>query len=265
MTGNAVENGNSLSEEIRQLAIEVAAGSSEAEILRQKRAEVLSARAWLNCGRSVIFKMWNDSGPRASIRRMAGRSRSQCEWRALNVLYRRQVRVPEPLAWITLPAGAEYRDAVCTADLGPVEIGSNHLIALLAQGAKGDARRFEDRVIELTNDFIDAGILDLDHTLTNVVVPANESPVRVDLELTVPTTFPGLHTEAYAKMIAKLVGTLTYAVQPDLGRVGDFASRLSQRVSPPISVLQRARAIINEMMEGQIHQSGVESRVELPW
>lgn len=265
MTGSVVANSSSLSKEIYQLAVEVAAGRGNAEILRHKRAEVLTARAWLSCGRSVIFKMWNDSGPRAMLRRMAGRSRSQREWRALNALHRRQVGVPEPLEWITLPVAAEYRDAVCTADLGEVERGSDHLSSLLGQGSDGDAQRFEDQVIELTHDFISTGVLDLDHTLTNVVVPADGRAVRVDLELTVPATFPGLHTEAFARMIALLIGTVTFAVQPDLRRACDFAGRLAQKVSPPKSVLQRTRAIIEKMMERQKRQCGVDSQVELPW
>ncbi len=252
--------------EIRSLAEAVSAGAAQAEILRCKRAHVLTARARLSSGRTVIVKLWSLHGVRPLLRRATGTTGPTREWKVLRRLHAAGVSVPRPFGRFTLSGeSSRHTDALVLEDLGPCVRGGEHLQALVKARDDDDAWQLEEEVIRITAGMIENGVLDPDHSLMNFVVTPGSHVVRLDLELARRVCWVNVWPALEALMLGRLIATHAFVVQPDVERTTRFAARLIQAVTPHRRILPRAAREVARLLEKQRRDEGIDTRVCLPW
>lgn len=237
-------------------------------------ANVISRRAnrlvirWreVDSGHAVVVKLWSRPDLRGAVRRLLRIAPCHREWRNLKRLTRLGIAVPRPLGIAGIvPDIAGYTDALMMEDLGQCETATEHLKRLLQAGDEEGARTLEDDVIEITRQIVDAGMLDEDHGMLNVVVPRTGRPARLDLEIMQRVVVPALFIGSYGRMLGRLIGLHAFAVQPDVGRTLRFADRLRAQLNPARPVLWRASRHAHQMMAEQRRRYGIDTRLRLPW
>ena len=174
--------------------------------------------------------------------------------------------MPRPLGRCRVGVlGQPFTDAVFIEDLGQTVGGVEHVKTLVREARFAHLRSFEDRVIELTQGMLHAGVIDTDHGLINTVVPSSGQPVRLDFEIARCVRFPRLHTTGLGLMLGRLITTFTFAVQPDTVWAAEFAKRATEALHVPRRVLRVAKRFIDRTLEYQRQQIGLDVRLDLPW
>lgn len=217
-------------------------------------------------GGSVIAKAWRIRKPREYLKSLVGLSMAHREWRAHRHVERCGLGVPKLLSFLKLRCDSGYRyEVLVVEDLGRTRNGLVYLKGLLAAGDDESVHRFESRVIEMTGRLLDAGIIDIDHQLRNIVLNGTDRPIRIDFECArrFRTRIPQI--SEYGRMIGRLVVSHAYACQPDLARTECFARRLSEYLHPPRPVLDVAQAQIAHELARQCETAGIDSRLNLNW
>jgi hypothetical protein len=213
---------------------------------------------------SIVIKLWARTGAKGWIRRLARRAPADIEWRNLLRFSRIGIVVPTPLgrSYITPPISG-YTEALCLEDLGDCQLSTDYLKGLLEAKSEDEAQHFESTLIDMTGRIIDAGIIDVDHSLANVLVRASGQVIRLDLELARRVYLPHLFATKFGEMIGRLVGMHAFAVQPDTARTERFYDLLCKRLRPSQRVLNVARKYANNMLIQQRRQFGIDTRLEL--
>lgn len=226
-------------------------------VIRWRRAE---------SGGAIIIKMWSRPDLKGRLRRLLGVALSDREWRNLVRLSNANMAVPRPLGCCRVePSIAGYTDALFMEDLGNCESSTDYLKRLIQTGQDQQALRFENTLIEMAAQILNAGMLDVDHGLTNIVVQPSGRPVRLDLELALRVIWPWLFADMYGEMLGRLIGLHAFAVQPDVARSTRFSERLCECLHPPRRVLKRAGVYAGMMMKKQLEEIGIDTRLVLPW
>lgn len=217
-------------------------------------------------GDSVIVKAWHLRDLKERLQGLSGLSMARREWRAHRHLERAGLRVPRLLEFLRLRCRDGRRfEAIVAEDLGETVNGMVHLKDLLQVQDEAAVQEFEDRVIEITRQLLDAGIVDVDHQLRNIVVGGANEPMRIDFECA--RRYRGLAppTLEYGRMLGRLVVSHAYACQPEVGRTEAFARRLAERLEAPAGVLSGAKGQIDRALAHQNRVAGIESRLALGW
>ena len=249
------------------LAEQVSSGSIAADVLRQKRGDVLTARVLPpGGGDAVIIKLWNRPGIKGFARRLTRTHAPHREWMALNVLSSAGVPVPRPLHYQRLggPRRA-HTDAVVMEDLGKCVRSSEHLAALVRGGAVTEADALSSALVNITAAMIQNGVLDSDHTLMNFLVPAVGAPRRADLELARRVTRPAAHDQLLGAMLGRLVASYIFSVQPLGERVKDFAEALELHTGASRSALSAARVHVDAAVQAAKSRGAVVAAFRLAW
>ena len=250
---------------IAELARRIGRGEPVGQVLRHKRSDVMVVRASLDQDRSVIVKLWDRRGLKQLVRRWVGRNEPWREARALTRLNAVGTVAPRLLEELRLAdASVPYSHALIIEDLGECVRAVEHVTDLLSGALDDQLAIVESEVIAITGDMIRAGVLDLDHSLNNMLIPPTGAARRVDLEFAVCCADANRRPRLYGTMLGRLIGTYTFAVQPGVERVSDFAERLYLNVSPPAPVRRRARQYVGQMMAGQRQSRGVDFEPDLP-
>lgn len=190
-------------------------------------------------GGSVVIKFWARPGLRGTIRRRLGRTIAVREYQGLQTLARLGVRVPTPHGFALVgPNPAGFSEAVVMSDLGQVDDATEHFKALVRAGDDAPIRAFEDDLIEITTRMWRGRVLDYDHGLINMVVPASGRPVRLDLEHARVHPLPRLRPDLRTRMLGHLLLTHLFAVQPASHWTESFSQRLLAAV-PVNRAIQR--------------------------
>ena len=251
---------------LRWLAASVSDGSAEAEVLRDKRDDVLTARVRLDKHHSVIVKLWNRPSWRGGLRRLTRTNTGYREWCSLRMLCQRGAYAPRPLGYFRLrQPTVHHTEALITEDLGPCTNAARRAKQLLWSEQYELLERFENDLIAITLAMVSGGLIDTDHRLSNFVVTEAGRMVRLDLEHGTRVLFPNIWPNRYGIMLGVLVGSYAFAMQPAVSRAWDFAARLADRLMPPRRVLRRARRKVEAMLNRQRIERGIDTRVSLPW
>ena len=217
-------------------------------------------------GDSIIVKMWSRPDLKGKLRRLLGIAACNHEWRNLTRMGDLNIAVPRPLGFCSVVPGiAGYTDVLFMEDLGNCESAMDHLKGLIRTGQEQLVLSFENMQIEMTAQIIEAGMLDVDHGMLNIVVQSSGRAVKLDLELARRVVWPGLFPATYGHMLGRMIGLHAFTVQPDVGRTTRFADRLRARLKPPRGVLRRAGMHAREMMQKQVQKIGMDTRLTLPW
>jgi hypothetical protein len=217
-------------------------------------------------GASVIAKAWKARNLTERMKSLFGWSMAQHEWQAHRYMEQAGLTVPKLLHFLRLRSqGGGCFEVIVVEDLGPTRNGLVYLKDLLAAGDDAGIRRFEERVISMTRDLVDAGLVDVDHQLRNIVVNGTERPIRIDFECARRFTRGFPPAPDYGRMIGRLVVSHAYACQPELTRTRCFARRLAQHLNPPRTVLEGAEAQIAHALARQRERIGIDSPLALDW
>jgi len=251
---------------MRELVVSISQGrSATARVLRHKRSDVLVTRALSHRGDSVIIKLWSRRGIRHRVRRWFGRSEPWREAQALRKLNAANVAAPMLIDEFQLSGpNVQHTHAIVMEDLGECVRVVEHVTKLVSQGRQDELTAVESAIIDITADMIRVGVLDLDHSLNNMLMPPTGVPARVDLEFAVCCANSGRRPRLCGTMLGRLIGTYTFAVQPRIERVPDFTQRLYSRVLPSQRVRGYARRYVSQMMAKQRQRSGVDFDPQLP-
>lgn len=223
------------------------------EVLRAKRPDVRTARTVVPGYGGVVVRLWDRGAIRARMSDALRGHPSEREWRALGVLHREGL-APRPL-WKGVLRDAPHTEALIMEDLGPTVRGSDRLRQLAGEGGVALAE-FEDAILRATVVMVRAGLLDIDHTLTNFIVPADGMPRRVDLELAMQRS-PARSLERAGPMVGRLLGTYLFAVQPDVSRAERFSARVWDALRAPRATQVRAQGMVDQMLARQRQEIGV--------
>ncbi len=209
--------------------------------------------------------MWSRPDLRGSLRRLLGVAACTHEWRNLVRLNKFGIAVPFPLGFSRVhPAISGYTDVLFMEDLGECEAATEYLKRLIRAGQEQQALDFENVQIEMTAKMLGAGMLDADHGLHNIVVQPDGRPVKLDVELGRHVIWPRLFPAMYAEMLGRMIAMHAFAVQPDVDRMTRFAERLRTRLKPPTSVFRQAGIHARGMMQRQLQETGIDTRLVLP-
>lgn len=246
----------------------LALGKIQHEILRS-RDDCIVIRVAPPNGISIIVKLWKRPGVRGFLRRMTQTGNLDREWKTLNHLHHFALTTPEAIARFHFDSQINgYTDAIVMQDIGVGELGTEYLTQLLAQEQESpDERiRFENDVIELTATVLQAGVLDLDHHLVNMIVTPTREIVRLDFEISTVVGDPRRHTRKLAGMIASLMTSYIVAVDAHgKDTANEFAMKLATNLKLPTNLLRHAKANIERNLESQQQKSGLDLRWTPPW
>jgi hypothetical protein len=213
---------------------------------------------------TVILKFWSRPGLKGWLRRLTRTSSAWREFEALSRLHRAALSVPEPYGLCRVEAeGAPYTDALFMEDLGPATWGPKHFLGLLREGRQAEAQAFLETLIDFTERMLQAGVIDPDHGINNVLVPASGTPVRIDFEIARIVKEPRRRPELLGRMLGRLIATYTFLVQPDAGKAEEFAERLFDRVQPDADVIDGTQRHLDLVFSEQKRACGVDTRVNL--
>lgn len=248
---------------LRQIVEAVATGTAESECLKERRDSRV-VRTQSNDKRSIIVKLWCRPGWRGTVRQLMRTSVAHREWRAMRRLRRFGVRTPEPLAMFQLRSPEiPFSDAVCIEDLGKCAVAMDHLKILIREHGGESVEAFDMAIIHMTRQMVQAGVIDPDHGLHNIVVPPTGEPTRLDLETARILPCAGLAPRGYGAMLGRTMATYAFSVQPDLARAEAFARRLVAACRPGSRAIKSAVEFVDRAMKEQLNTKGIDSRLPL--
>ena len=238
----------------------------DVEVINQRQNRIVIRWRQTPVGEPIIIKMWARPDLKGRLRRFFGMAACNYEWRNLLRMSRFGVSVPRPLGFCrVLPSIAGYTDVLFMEDLGGCESASDHLKQLVQAGKTEQALRFENVLIDITEQIVKAGMLDMDHGMNNIVVTSSGRTVKLDMELARRVSWPSLFTSMYGRMLGRLIGLHAFSVQPDIERNRRFSERLCNRLEPPPAALKKAGRYVRELMEQQRKEIGINTQVAFPW
>jgi hypothetical protein len=156
-----------------------------------------------------------------------------------------------------------YTELLITEDLGNVICGADHLRHLLATGDSCGIRRFEGDLVELTYRLLEAGVVDPDHSLLNIIVLPAGGVGRLDFELARQRRWPRLHFKLFGLMVGRLILSYTFLVQPETALAAQFSKALVNRVAPSRRAMGYARKFVSKHLDIQRMTTGIDTRLEV--
>lgn len=232
------------------------------EILGQKNRFVV--RYKLNNNDSIIVKLWPRKGIfgdiKFFIRYIFHMTAVQREWKALCELDKIQIAVPKPLGLLKLQ-NRDYRYAVFTEDIGDHEHALDYIKGLITKGKEQEVQKFEDNIIQMTEQLIRTGYVDTDYSLINMLVSGNGALIKTDLEYLKRKRTNFFKTQIYSEMLRRLIGSYTYAVQPDTERAERFYIKIKNRIAFTEQTLSMTKIKVNKMLKLQFMDSGIDTKL----
>jgi hypothetical protein len=243
-------------------------GRTEGESLTSARQDSVVVRLHPALGPSVILKLWRRPGVRGLLRRVSGTAPRQREAKALALLGSVGALVPTVLSHGRIERReSSWTDALLLEDLGSCVPALDFVKSLIQAGGsrKQQVDDFLDAVVDLTCLMVEHGILDVDHGFFNVVATPSGRVARLDLELAHIERPTSLSPRRYGLMLANLIGSFVFAVQPVVETAERFARVIERRLRPSPAALQVASAGVKAMMERQTRNHGPDTQIILPW
>ena len=232
----------------------------------RRRPDSATMRVEMPDGTRLVMKFWDRRGWRATARRLTRTTPSCREWRVMRRLWDRKVSIPRPIARFHLEApGASFNEVLVMEDLGAVRTVQRCIKDAIAEGKADVVERLESDVIELTRRIVDAGVLDSDHSVMNIVCREDGRVYRLDFEVARLARPVSVRPILMAEMISRLVGTFVFTVQPDGERAARFAVSLAGELGASKSVRRRAKRVVDAMLEKQRVTRGVDSKFLVEW
>lgn len=214
----------------------------------------------------MIMKLWTRPGWRGAARRVTRTTPSWREWSSLRRLDAAGVSVARGLSRFSLEGhSGRYSDVLVIEDLGEVQTAQQSVKAALTAGRASAADAVDGQVIEITKGMFAARVLDDDHSMVNCLCDASGKVFRVDLEVSRIVSCVSARRALVARMIARLVTSYVYTVQPDTARAATFAARIADGLHAPRGVLRRAKSLIDLRLDHQRSTKGLDVQLPVDW
>jgi len=214
---------------------------------------------------TVIVKLWRIRSDKEKIKWFFRLHGGWKEWRMHSFLYKAGIAIPKPIGFyrFTLRNGEQW-ETMAIEDLGTTERGLNYIKRLIAEKNEEDIRIFENSLINVTEEFIRIGIFDIDHQLNNFLVNSNSNLFRIDFECAKLKRWKNKLPLQYAEMLARLIASHVYAVQPDVVRTEQFAKALYSRLNLDSRIKAAIENSVTQKLKFQYRNAGINSKVSLP-
>lgn len=219
----------------------------------------------LESGGSTVVKMWRIRNLKERIKSIIYRSNGWREWRMHRRIHQARIQVPEPFGFFRLkrPNGEKF-EFLAIEDLGSTERGLPYLKRLIADNDESAVKSFENRLIEITLSLVGLGVVDIDHQLNNFLIDKSDRLLRIDFECA-RQYWPGVTPKReFAEMIARLLASHIYAVQPDMSRTKQFSERLYRQLNINHQIRARVQSSVNKKLDIQHRKMGVATTINLP-
>ncbi len=214
---------------------------------------------------TIILKFWVRPGIKGKLKWGLGKSSAQTEYKALEHLYNHGMRVPQPLGLCRVPAcGRPYTESMFMSDLGKTVRGPDYLEDLLKKGETEKADLFLEQMIQITEELLDAKVIDTDHGINNTVVTMEEEPIRIDFEVARIVNDPYQEHQQLAKMIGRYIITYAFVIQPDMEAIIAYAEKLYDRLKIDKKVRGLIRQYTDAAYDLQRTSRGIDYTLELP-
>ena len=214
---------------------------------------------------TVVVKLWRVGTRKERIKLAVRLSNGWREWRMHQFVHRGGVQVPAPLGFCRLTvANGDQWEVMAIEDLGATERGLPYLKKLISAGMEADIAIFEEGLIAITTQIARLGVVDSDHQLNNFLVDDTGRLLRIDFECARRPWRGNLPAGDYAEMIARLLASHVYAVQPDVRRTERLAETLYGELGLDGRVRAKVSESVNDKLEYQHRKVGVASAVTLP-
>ena len=241
-------------------------GDRNGVVVLRERPDSATVRVQGHDQVSVVMKFWDRSGWRAIVRRATRTTPAWREWNALTRLKDFRVPIARPLSRFSLSdRQGRFSDVLVIEDLGEVQTAQTFVKEALVAGRIVEADKIETQVIAITVGMVAANVLDSDHSMINCLCIENGKVFRVDLEVARIVRSVGASRNLQSQMIARLLTSYIYTVQPFLDRATAFSLRVAEKMDAPRSVLRSAKAIIDQKLEHQRITVGVDSKLPVDW
>lgn len=256
------------SDQLELLALAESVSSNmltDIEVLR-KRSNALVCRTKTSTGMSVIIKFWNRPGLRGLVRRRTGTSPLDREFRALLQMSESFPDSPRPLAAFRLHGNSvQHTEAIVVSDLGACQNAASAFKEVLARGDLCEAGMFQNKLVLITKEMLKRRLVDVDHRVSNFIVPTHQSPVRIDFEYCVRVPSLRAAPRMLGTMIGTLIGSHVFLTQPETDRSGAFTRQLFDAVGHQLSKrsISIAFQTVDQMLEVQFEKSGIRTRFRL--
>lgn len=235
----------------------------KAEILSNNKDKII-ARYKTSNSETIIIKLWSRQHLGGKFRRLIGSSLAENEWNALNHAKSLNINVPKAFGWCQLVNQPKnFTEALIIEDLGDCRIADEYIKHCFSENAIDDLIAFERSVIEMTAKMVEGKLLDVDHSLINIVMSNDNTPYRIDFELAKSVNTFNWHFYSYGKMLGRLLATYSFAVQPQTYRVPEFFEQLCKDISVPSLTIWVAKRHFNEFMDKQEAQYNIKSEIRL--
>lgn len=219
----------------------------------------------LDSQESTVVKIWRIRNLKERIKSKVYFSNAWREWHMHQFIHQAGVQAPVPIDYfrLSLPKGDTF-ECMAIEDLGETERGLPYLKRLIANNDESKAKVFEKGLVDITLDLIKLGVLDIDHQLNNFLVDSNDRLVRIDFECARRYWMGFKPKGTFAEMIARLLASHVYAVQPNVSRTERFAERLYRRLDIDHRMQARVQCSVDEKLERQYRTMGIRMTVTLP-
>lgn len=234
--------------------------------LLRRRNDSVTLRLATSNQLTVILKCWRRSGLRGYVRLRTRTSPSWREWLALTRLSRDGVRVSRPLYRFSCPTTRDsFSECLVVEDLGVAPTVQEVLHRASAEARQDELDRMECLLIQMTHALLASSIVDPDHSVVNMLYRPDGYPYRIDFEVAQLSPSKFARGRLYAQMIARLVTSFVYSVQPDVPRARRFADNLADYLKPEPRVLRTAKLLIDTALDRQRIATGINSSFQNAW
>ncbi len=220
--------------------------------LEERRNDSLTARVIGESNKTFIIKLWKRPGIKGKIRQLTHTGNLDREWKALNLLHKKGIKVPKALACFRFNTPQNgYTDILILEDLGSCIRIIDVLPKLIKNHNYSELIKIEDKIINLTHAIILAGVIDSDHHLVNILILPSGNIARVDFEISTIVSRAELHGKKLAKMISALLITYIFSVQENLELINAFTIRLNSLLNLSQKVRNDINIIVNKNLDQQ--------------
>ncbi len=221
-------------------------------------------RIRLGQGKSLIVKLWRRSGLKALVRRLTHTSNLDRELRASERLAECDITVPRILGHQRLDRKfSPFTDVMVMEDMGELRTMMDVFKEVVKAGDDKRLEEIEDELVRMTAAMTDAGVYDPDHSMANVVVTEEGKLARIDFEVARSGQYGQGSDKLLGLMLARLIGTYIFTVQPHTDRVDRFTQRLFDQVKPSDKAISAAMGEIRQLLAEQKRQSGIDVEIRL--
>ena len=247
------------------LASDIVCSRRHAEVIRSKdRKTVLRVR--LDEHHTIVAKLWALTRAMHKHRRLTRTSTAVREYRVLGHLHRAGIAVPKPFGyWFVRTDSGPNQEVILMHDLGPCIMASTYLHDLVTRQEWSRQIALDKEIVAMTRGVVDAGVVDPDHSVNNIVVDERRQLFRVDLEMAGRHRRGTFLSRRYAMMLGRLIESYTYAVQPHVELSLAFCDRLARELRPSRVARSRAAAFVAKRLAEQRRTRSIDTRLALRW